>query len=179
MPHAPFDVSAPSGIIIRAAEPCDAIGLARLSNQPGYRHGTLRPPFQSEEATRQWLTAGGAKRLALVAVEGESVVAAGGLHRFEGRRQHAAELGIGVDDAWQRRGVGRALLAALLDSAFNWLQIRRVELTVFTDNHPAIALYRRFGFVEEGRLRGYAFREGDYADVLAMALQVDGHAAAA
>ncbi|OQP87752.1 hypothetical protein BTR14_04115 [Rhizobium rhizosphaerae] len=179
MPNPPFDLSAPSGIIIRAAEPRDAIGLARLSNQPGYRHGTLRLPFQGEEATRQRLTAGGAKRLSLVAVEGESVVAAGGLHRFEGRRQHAAELGIGVDDAWQRRGVGRALLAALLDSAFNWLQIRRVELTVFTDNHPAIALYRRFGFVEEGRLRGYAFRDGDYADVLAMALHVEGHAAAA
>ena len=179
MPHIPFDLSVPDGILLRAAEPRDAVSLARLSNQPGYRHGTLRPPFQSEEATRQWLTAGGTNRLALVAVDGDTVIAAGGLHRFEGRRQHAAELGIGVDVAWQRRGVGKSLVAALLDSAFNWLQIRRVELNVFTDNHPAIALYRRFGFAEEGHLRGYAFRDGDYADVLVMARQAGERATAA
>jgi putative acetyltransferase len=40
---------------------------------------------------------------------------------------------------------------------------------VFADNARAIALYKRHGFVEEGRLRGYAIRHGEYADCLAMA----------
>lgn len=36
-----------------------------------------------------------------------------------------------------------------------------------------IALYRKFGFVEEGRSRGFAMREGILADVLHMARLVD------
>lgn len=49
------------------------------------------------------------------------------------------------------------------------MNLRRVELTVYTDNEPAIALYRKFGFVEEGTLRDYAFRDGEFADALSMA----------
>lgn len=45
----------------------------------------------------------------------------------------------------------------------------RLELTVFTDNERAIALYRKFGFEAEGTHRAYALRDGRYADVLAMA----------
>ncbi|OLP61207.1 hypothetical protein BJF93_20665 [Xaviernesmea oryzae] len=168
-----FDIPPPSGIHLRATEPRDAAGLTLLSNQASFRWGTLRKPFQSEEATRQWLTSGGENRLLLLALEGETVVASGGLHRFEGRRQHAAELGMGVASAWQRRGIGRALLAALLDSAFNWLQIRRVELHVYIDNHSAIALYERFGFEREGHLLGDGFRDGAYVDVFAMAKHID------
>jgi putative acetyltransferase len=56
-----------------------------------------------------------------------------------------------------------------VDKADRWLNIRRLELVVYTDNAPAIALYERFGFEREGLLRGYAWRDGDYADCLAMA----------
>lgn len=38
-----------------------------------------------------------------------------------------------------------------------------------SDNAAAIALYRKFGFREEGLMRGYAFRDGTYVDCLAMA----------
>ena len=51
----------------------------------------------------------------------------------------------------------------------NWLAIRRLELTVYTDNDRAIRLYERFGFEREGIMRAYAFRAGGYADVIAMA----------
>lgn len=46
---------------------------------------------------------------------------------------------------------------------------QRIELTVFVGNEPAIALYRSLGFEQEGRLRGYAFRDGRFEDVLGMA----------
>jgi putative acetyltransferase len=64
-------------------------------------------------------------------------------------------------------------MAALVECADHSLGLRRIELTVFTDNAPAIALYRRFGFVEEGRSRGYAMRDGVLADVLHMARLAD------
>lgn len=61
------------------------------------------------------------------------------------------------------------MMAALLDAADNWLDLKRLELTVFADNAAAIALYEKLGFEREGVLRSYAFRDGAYVDVLAMA----------
>jgi putative acetyltransferase len=85
------------------------------------------------------------------------------------RRRHAMHLGITVAKGWQGRGVGTQLMAALLDAADRWLGCLRIELTVFTDNEAAIALYRKFGFEIEGTHRAYALRDGRYVDVLAMA----------
>jgi putative acetyltransferase len=57
----------------------------------------------------------------------------------------------------------------MVDLADNWLNVRRIELTVFTDNAAAIHLYEKHGFVIEGTNRQYAFRDGQYADVYTMA----------
>ncbi|MCD7111805.1 GNAT family N-acetyltransferase [Rhizobium sp. DKSPLA3] len=168
-PHG--DRRRPEGLKLRAAEQRDVAGITELSNGPLYRAGTQRLPFQNEETTARWLGSNGeAASLSVVAELDGRIVGLGGLHRQSGRRQHVAILGLGVHDDYQRQGIGVALLEALLDAAFNWLQIRRVELTVFSDNAGAIELYQRAGFRREGLLRAYAFRDGVYADVLAMAL---------
>ncbi|GIL26813.1 ribosomal protein S18-alanine N-acetyltransferase [Actinocatenispora comari] len=70
----------------------------------------------------------------------------------------------GPDEAWiqniavrrdrQRAGVGRALLDDLLAEA-DRRGATHVLLEVAVDNDPALALYRRYGFVEVGRRRGY------------------------
>ena len=74
-----------------------------------------------------------------------------------------------VRDDWQGKGVGSALMEAALDLADNWLNLTRLELTVFADNVPAIRLYEKFGFTAEGTLRQYALRDGQYQDCLIMA----------
>ncbi|NNH33417.1 GNAT family N-acetyltransferase, partial [Rhizobium sp. SEMIA 4085] len=88
---------------------------------------------------------------------------------YPGRRNHAASNGMGVHDDFTGKGIGSALLAELIDMADNWLNIKRLELSVYTDNGAAIALYRRFGFEEEGLLKAFAFRAGGYVDAYAMA----------
>ncbi len=60
-------------------------------------------------------------------------------------------------------------MAAMCDGADDWAQILRIEPTVFTDNAPAVALYRAFGFEVEGTHRADALRRGAFADMLAMA----------
>jgi [ribosomal protein S18]-alanine N-acetyltransferase len=58
---------------------------------------------------------------------------------------------IGVDPAYQGRGVGRRLLDELLNLTAGAV----VHLEVRTDNAPAIALYRSVGFAEVGLRRRY------------------------
>ena len=60
-------------------------------------------------------------------------------------------------------------MQALCDYADQWGQILRIELTVFSDNARAVALYKRFGFEHEGTHRGFALRAGAYADAFSMA----------
>ena len=116
-------------------------------------------------------SAPGCSNLHLVAVRGGRVVGSVGLHpdTHRLRRRHTAMLGISVVPEAQRQGVGSALMQAVCDFADQWGQLLRIELSVFTDNAPAIALYQRFGFRHEGTHRGYALRHGLYADVHSMA----------
>jgi putative acetyltransferase len=65
--------------------------------------------------------------------------------------------------------VGTVLLGAALDLADRWLQLRRLELQVYADNAAGIALYARHGFVEEGRHRDFAFRDGAFVDAISLA----------
>ena len=76
---------------------------------------------------------------------------------------------MGVHDDFQGRGVGTALMKAALDLADNWLNLKRVELTVFADNARAVYLYEKFGFAVEGTHRAHAFRNGEYVDSYSMA----------
>ena len=52
---------------------------------------------------------------------------------------------IGVDRAWQDRGIGKTLLRTLMDRA-RILKARRMLLEVRVDNDPALVLYRGLGF---------------------------------
>jgi ribosomal protein S18 acetylase RimI-like enzyme len=82
--------------------------------------------------------------------------------------RHSAVLGMGVVPEVRGRGVGTRMLAATLAGA-DARGLRRAELVVRADNHAAIALYRRFGFVEEGRCRQYLQVHGEDHDALLMA----------
>ncbi len=48
-------------------------------------------------------------------------------------------------------GIGTALLARLLSEAEGQLGLKRIELSVFANNKPALCLYRNFGFEVETR----------------------------
>jgi len=158
-------------IEIRRAEPGDYKAVQQVHAQPNALRGTLQLPFPSEEMWKKRLEGIGDERYALVAcVEGE-IVAMGGLDLFpkSPRRRHVGHIGLAVHDDWQSKGVGTALMKALIDLADKWLNLSRLELTVFADNEPAVKLYKKLGFVVEGTHKKYAFRDGEYVDCYAMA----------
>ena len=77
---------------------------------------------------------------------------------------------LGVREKAQGRGVGSTLMAILLATAKLCANLRRVQLTVFADNTPAIRLYRSFGFQFEGLHRCFSRRGDGYVDAYAMAI---------
>lgn len=85
------------------------------------------------------------------------------------RLRHSASLGMAVKEGFQGQGIGSALMSTAIDLADNWLNLHRLELTAYTDNAPAIALYKKFGFDIEGEARGFAFRDGAYVNAYYMA----------
>jgi L-phenylalanine/L-methionine N-acetyltransferase len=161
-------------ITVRRASAKDAAAFARIMGDPAVLAGLMQMPYTNEALWAARLAEGevpGKLDLPLAAELDGQVVGTAGLHPVGValRRRHVVTLGISVAPEAQGRGVGSALMAALCDYADRWLGSLRIELTVYTDNEPAIGLYRKFGFVVEGTLRGYALRDGHYVDALAMA----------
>lgn len=157
-------------IIIRRAEVTDAEAVKRIYSGPRAVWGTLQIPFVSIEQMRQRLApAEGVYHL--LACADDEVIGQIGLHTFPNRprRQHVGQIGMAVRDDWQGKGVGTALMQAVVDLADKWLNLSRLELDVYTDNEPAIRLYQKFGFTVEGTAIHYAFRDGQFVDVYLMA----------
>ena len=161
----------PAGLTIRRAEPGDYAEFARTYTDESAYSGTLQLPFPSLELWKKRLAEPKPSEFVLLAILDGEVAGNAGLMQPNNspRRSHAMHLGIGVREKFQGRGVGSALMEALVGIADNWLNVIRIELTVFTDNERAIALYRRHGFEIEGTHRAYALRAGKYADTYSMA----------
>lgn len=89
------------------------------------------------------------------------------------RARHVARIEVMVDRAHRGQGVGRALMEHAIAWARENPVLSRLTLAVFADNEPAVALYRKLGFVEEGRRVGeYREADGTLRDDLLMALSV-------
>jgi RimJ/RimL family protein N-acetyltransferase len=120
------------------------------------------PPVDVELRAATWRLEGG-----LVAVVGGEIV--GSIH-VDVSSHGFGEIGMAVLRDWRERGVGSALLAA----AIEWARQRglhKLSLSVFAHNAPAIALYRKFGFVEEGcRIKQYRRSNGELWDTIEMGL---------
>ena len=106
----------------------------------------------------------------LVAVAGDEVV--GSIHI--GRSRHGfGDIGMAVAREWRGRGVGSALLAA----AIEWAReqgLHKLSLGVFAHNAAAIGLYRKFGFVVEGRrVKQYRRESGELWDAIDMGLLLE------
>lgn len=162
------------GVSLRRATPNDAEAFAALMADEAVYAGVLQMPYPIAEQWRKRLDAQIAdenNNLHLVAVADGNVIASAGIHllAWTPRRRHVGGLGMSVATAWQGRGVGTLLMTALVDWADNWMGLMRVELTVYTDNARAMALYEKFGFIHEGTHRAFALRNGVYVDAHAMA----------
>ena len=85
---------------------------------------------------------------------------------------HIGEFGVSAHPAYQRHGIGQKLIETLLDWAVQNEQIEKVFLNVFATNRRAINLYKKLGFVEEGRhIKAIKQLTGEYLDLIQMYIE--------
>lgn len=83
----------------------------------------------------------------------------------------SAELSIRIGELSDRnQGFGTMAVKLAVTFGFNDLNLERIYLHVFADNEAALKVYKKIGFVEEGRLKKAAFINGKWVDVIPMAL---------
>jgi ribosomal protein S18 acetylase RimI-like enzyme len=149
---------------IRPAVDDDRVPLAELFAAVAEERDGIatEPPVDVEARAASWTLDG-----TLVASTGDEVV--GSIH-VDASRHGFGEIGMAVARDWRGRGVGSALLAA----AIGWARERglhKLSLSVFPHNSGGIALYRKFGFVEEGRrVEQYRRQSGELWDAIEMGL---------
>jgi len=162
---------------IRPAVPEDAEALVaymdRLTNEP--HNNVSRDPGQglvTVEEQRAYLARVNTHGILVVTTIGDAVVGTAQWNRISHpTNRYTASLGISVDAAWRRRGIATALMHYMLDWARQQALVR-MELRVFTRNTAAIELYRKFGFIEEGRHPYASCKQGIWVDELTMALVI-------
>lgn len=158
---------------IRPATPADAQALWAAEEQTRRSPGLLvgHPGEIPVEAYRSKITELATNGRYIVAEENGAPVGHALLDPMPMRgNAHVFTLTIVVHPGHVGRGVGRAMLADLLDWAEGNPRVGKIELNVRAGNLRAQNLYRSFGFVEEARFRKRVHRiDGGYEDDLGMA----------
>jgi phosphinothricin acetyltransferase len=105
----------------------------------------------------------------VVAESGTQIVAWASLNSFNPRQcyDHVADISVYVERSWRGKGVGRMLLARLLELGRS-VGFHKLVLACFPSNKPGVALYERMGFVPVGVYREQGLLDGQWVDVLIM-----------
>ena len=163
-------------LIIRTAVPDDAKALLEYAHviftEDLYNITTLDEFKKTVEEEREWIQSHYDKpaHLTLTAEANGPLV---GFLSFENgsrkRLAHQGTLHMGVLPQFRNKGIGTVLLKSLLGWAKENPVIEKLALEVFAANQPAIGLYKKLGFLEEGRrLRHVKIADGKYIDVILM-----------
>lgn len=148
---------APHGLHIEPAEHADAEVIARLHAQGFYR-GWPREDFAAYIA--------GPDTPIYVACDARRRIAGFAMLRLAA--DEAELITIAVDPKWRKKGVGMALMRAVLED-LRMTPARRLFLEVAADNPAALRLYRKLGFTRVSERQGYYARaSGEPATALVM-----------
>ena len=153
-------------VVVRPAVAGDAHAMAEsFAAVAEERDGiATEPPVNIEERTALFASSADGS---FVAVADGRIV---GMLHVEVSRHGFGEFGMLVDRDWRGRGVGSALVQAAISRA-RGQGLHKLCLEVFAHNTAAIALYRKSGFVEEGRRIGqYRRASGELWDSIVMGL---------
>ncbi|MBM6404766.1 GNAT family N-acetyltransferase [Phycicoccus sp. CSK15P-2] len=167
----PTKPSAPTAPLVRAVEEHDHEAVHAILTSRSVIAGTMRLPYAALHTTKERLSPDPGVHRLVAEVDG-TVAGFAELITSPGhpRAAHVGDLNmLCVHPDHEGRGVGRALLDAVLELADDWLSLTRLSLVVFADNPRAARLYERYGFEHEGVMRRLNRSRGTDVDGLMMA----------
>jgi RimJ/RimL family protein N-acetyltransferase len=151
-------------VVVRPARRNEARRLAELLAEIAEERDSIasEPPIDLNEKTRAFAASIDGT---IVAVADDELV--GSLH-IEPSRFGVGEIGMGISGPWRGCGIGSLLMTAAIEKA-RGDGLHKLALEVFPHNVAAIALYRKFEFVDEGRrVKHYRRANGELWDALIM-----------
>ncbi len=163
-------------ITIRHAEVSDAHAIAEAEREIAKEAGFFcsQPAELTDENVVKTISAFRANNngVYLVAEYEKQIVGHAFLesHNIQSLR-HVADLNIAVHLGWQKQGIGTKLLERIIEWATS-SGIEKIQLNVRASNFIAIALYKKFGFEEEGRLKKRVKVKDRYIDDIIMGLML-------
>jgi phosphinothricin acetyltransferase len=156
--------------VIRPAGPSDSAAIAGIWNREiVHTAATTDTEPRSVAAQRAWLAAHGPAHPVIVAVEGDEVVAFGGLapYRPKPSYEHTVEDSVYVKDGWRGKGLGGLVLDRLLALAREHGH-RSVIARITGVNEGSLRLHQGRGFAHVGRERQVALKHGTWLDVVTL-----------
>lgn len=136
--------------------------------------GTDIPYPMTLEKEQQWYDrqreSNNSYSFAIETLEDSIYIGGCGINEYDWKNG-TAEIGIFIGNAQFRgKGYGTDAMKILIDFIFNYTNINRIQLSLFSFNQRAYKSYLKCGFKEEGRLRQRIFRYGEYHDQIVMGL---------
>lgn len=159
--------------ILRPLSESEVPLYARWINDPDVRQYLKANTPITEVAERKWVEKSGDSRDAVILVictASGKPIGVMGIHRIDWVAGVATTGAfIGEKEYWGK-GYGGDAKMALLDYAFNALNLRKMCSHVYDFNGRSLAYSKRCGYKVEGTLRKHVFRNGAYRDVVQMAV---------
>ncbi|MFJ9820989.1 GNAT family N-acetyltransferase [Streptomyces sp. NPDC101151] len=160
---------------LRAIEPDDWTAFARFADDDGRGGSRLDLP-RSAESYRAWAKEQAVAkwdddrfRLAVETTATRELVGTVGSHRT-GSRSGWFEFDVTIGADHRRQGYGAEAVALLMRFMFAERRYHKCLAVVFAHNEASLALTRRLGFTEEGRLREHVFFAGRHHDLVMMGM---------
>jgi UDP-4-amino-4,6-dideoxy-N-acetyl-beta-L-altrosamine N-acetyltransferase len=161
-----------AGVRIRPIEEEDLVKLVELRSQPGIWEFLGSIEMIGLEKQREWFKAlqgsPSARYYVLCAADVDFI----GVVRSDEIDSVNRSIRVGGDihPKFQGKGYGAKMFGLLKKYCFDYLNMHRMWLLVMENNERAISLYRKSGFVEEGRQRQAIYRDGRYLDYIMMSI---------
>ncbi len=159
---------------IRLANHADLFAISDIYNYYVV-HSTATYQLEAETIAERvkWFEMHGSKHPVTVAVVDDAVVGWGSLSRFHPRAAYdgTVENSVYVHHDHHRRGLGRAILADLIERA-KLLRHRTIIGLISADQAPSVQLHSAFGFAEAAHLKQVGFKFDRWLDVVYMQLML-------
>lgn len=158
--------------IIRPIELSDTDTIVTWRNNERVRSNFIYRESFTKEIHEQWMnTKVKSGEVIQYIIENANKPVGSVYYRDINNTNRSAEFGIFIgDDMAIGIGIGRVVTKSFLDFGFNKLNLHRISLRLLKENKRAYNLYKSVGFKEEGFFRDMVRIDGEYRDVIFMAM---------